>query len=96
MLGLMLLISGELIRVFQSSNYVYFFLLALIPTIIGHSLYNYTIRHVKAYKVGLSLVGEPVLASIWAIFIFAEYPSPGTLAGGLLICSALVLVFSKK
>ncbi|MCP4580323.1 MAG: DMT family transporter [candidate division Zixibacteria bacterium] len=95
-LGTILLVSGELIQSYRPINYFYFFLLALVPTIIGHSLYNYAMRHVKAYKVGLSLVGEPILASIWAIFIFAEYPSIGTIIGGILIISALILVFSEK
>lgn len=95
-LGIILFISGELFRGYEPSNYFYFFLLAAIPTLIGHSLYNYIIRHVKAFKVGLSIAGEPVLASIWAIFIFAEYPSTGTLLGGFLIIASLILVFTEK
>jgi len=95
-LGIILLVSGELFRVYGPINYFYFFLLAAVPTLIGHSLYNYTIRHVKAFKVGLSIAGEPVLASIWAIFIFAEYPSMGTVLGGLLIIASLFMVFTEK
>jgi len=95
-LGIILLVSGDLVRGYNPINYFYFFLLAAIPTLIGHSLYNYIIRHVKAFKVGLSIAGEPVLASIWAIFIFAEYPSIGTILGGLLIIASLILVFTEK
>ena len=95
-LGVILLTSGHLFETYGSTNYLYFFLLAVGPTLIGHSLYNYSLKHIKAHKVGLSIVGEPVLASIWAIFIFREYPSFGTLVGGALILAALVLVFSEK
>ena len=95
-LGVILLLSGELFRGYAPTDYFYLFLLAAIPTLIGHSLYNYTIKHVKAFKVGLSIAGEPVLASIWAILIFAEYPSTGTILGGLLIIASLILVFTEK
>ena len=95
-LGLLLLATGHFFETYESINYLYFFLLAIGPTLIGHSLYNYSLKHIKAHKVGLSIVGEPVLASIWAIFIFHEYPSVGTLVGGALILAGLVLVFSEK
>ena len=95
-LGIILFVSGELFRSYRPINYFYFFLLAAVPTLIGHSLYNYTLRHVKAFKVGLSIAGEPVLATIWAILIFAEYPSTGTILGGLLIIASLILVFTEK
>jgi drug/metabolite transporter (DMT)-like permease len=95
-LGVILLLSGQLFSVYAPINYFYFFLLAAIPTLIGHSLYNYAIKHVKAFKVGLSIAGEPVLASIWAILIFAQYPSTGTILGGFLIIASLILVFTEK
>lgn len=95
-LGLILLITGGLFQTYHSQAYLFFFLLAVGPTLVGHSLYNYSLKHVKAHKVGLSIVGEPVLASIWAIFIFGEIPTVSTLVGGIIIISALVLVFSGK
>lgn len=95
-LGSILLITGGLFQTYQSQAYLFFFLLAAGPTLVGHSLYNYSLKHVKAHKVGLSIVGEPVLASIWAIFIFSEIPTVSTLVGAMIIISALVLVFSGR
>ena len=95
-LGIILFIKGQLFFTYERIDYWYFLLLALGPTLVGHSLYNYTIKHIKAHKVGVSICAEPVLASIYAIFIFNEYPNIGTLVGGVLIIIALVLVFSEK
>ncbi|MCD6162056.1 MAG: DMT family transporter [candidate division Zixibacteria bacterium] len=95
-LGIIVMVKGEFGASYQSSNYWYFFLLAAGPTLVGHTLYNYTLRHVKAHKVGLSIVGEPILASIWAIFIFSEYPTIGAIIGGVIIIFSLVLVFSER
>ncbi len=95
-LGVILLVNGKLLATYQGIDYFYFTLLAVGPTLIGHSLYNYMIKHLKAYKVGITIVAEPVLASIWAIFIFKEMPNIGTITGGALIILALILVFSER
>jgi drug/metabolite transporter (DMT)-like permease len=95
-LGVILMLTGDITQTFRRIDYTYFLLMAAGPTLIGHTLYNYTLKHVKAHKVGVSIVGEPVLASIWAIFIFREYPPFGTIIGGAIIIFALILVFSEK
>ena len=95
-LGIIGIFTGSFTKSFQSYNFSFFLLLAVGPTLIGHTLYNYSLKHIKAHKVGLSIVMEPVLASIWAIFIFDEYPPIGTIIGGVIILLALVLVFSER
>jgi drug/metabolite transporter (DMT)-like permease len=95
-LGSILLVSGNLFELYPSFNYFYFILLAAIPTLIGHSLYNYTLKHVAAHKVGISIIGEPVLATIWGILIFKEIPRVMTVFGGAIIIFSLILVFSQK
>jgi drug/metabolite transporter (DMT)-like permease len=79
----------------QGIDYLIFFLLALGPTILGHNLYNYALRHLPAFPVGISILGEPVLATIWGILIFGEVPLFTTLLGGLIIILAIVLVMTR-
>lgn len=88
--------TGNLYAIYTPHDYFFFVLLAIIPTLIGHSLYNYTLKHVAAHKVGISIIGEPIFATIWGILIFAELPRITTLAGGAFIIAALILVFSQK
>lgn len=66
-------------------NFLLFMLLALIPTLLGHTLYNYILKYVKAHLVGMTILGEPVGASILAFLIFKEVPPNTIYLGGILI-----------
>ncbi len=92
LLGFML---GTMAAPAHGLDYLIFFLLALGPTILGHNLYNYALRHLPAFPVGVSILGEPVLATIWGILIFGETPLFTTLIGGLIIILAIVLVMTR-
>jgi drug/metabolite transporter (DMT)-like permease len=79
----------------RAIDYFIFFLMALGPTILGHNLYNYALRHLPAFPVGISILGEPILATLWGILIFGEKPLLSTLFGGLIIILAIVLVMAR-
>src|SRR5512143_1693133 len=53
-----------------------FVALAVVPTVGGHGLVNKSLRSLPAPTVGLFLLGEPVLASLFAWMLFAEAPGP--------------------
>lgn len=76
-------------------EYVWFFLLALGPTILGHNLYNFALRHLPAFPVRISILGEPIFATIWGIIIFGEKPLFSTLLGGAVIIMAIVMVMTR-
>jgi len=67
------------------------FLLALIPTGIGHSLLNWAARKIPVYKVNFSVLGEPLIASLLAYFLFAEKPYGFFYLGAVLILIGIVL-----
>lgn len=67
---------------FVMSTYGLFFLIALIPMIFGHTLYNWALRYISAPVVSLSLLGEPVGASILAYLLLGEIPNYFTIIGG--------------
>jgi drug/metabolite transporter (DMT)-like permease len=77
---------------------IHFFmlLLALIPTGIGHSLFNWAARRVEAYKVSLASLGEPVLASIMAYFFFREVPYGWFYTGAVFILLGIVLAMGER
>lgn len=79
----------------RNLDYLIFFLIALGPTILGHNLYNYALRHLPAFPVGISILGEPLLATIWGVIIFHEKPLLTTLLGGLIIILAIVIVMAR-
>ncbi len=88
-------ISGSLHAPAARSDYLIFFLLALGPTILGHNVYNYALRHLPAFPVGMSILGEPVLATIWAMIIFREYPILSTILGGAIIILSMIMVMTR-
>jgi drug/metabolite transporter (DMT)-like permease len=73
-------------------TYVWIFLLALFPQLIGHSTYNWVLRYIPATLVAIITLVEPIGSAILAYFILRETPSVGVLLGGLLILLGIYLV----
>ncbi len=65
--------------------------IALVPMIFGHTLYNWVLRWVSAPVVSISLLGEPVGASILAFLILGESPGPLTLIGGAVTLAGILI-----
>ncbi|HWE61059.1 MAG TPA: DMT family transporter [Chloroflexota bacterium] len=65
--------------------------LAVICTLGGHLLYNWTLRYVPAVVVSVSFLGEPVIASLLAWPILGQSLMAGTIAGGLVILAGIWL-----
>ncbi|HPU35572.1 MAG TPA: DMT family transporter [Bacillota bacterium] len=77
-------------------DWLWFFLLALVPTILGHTVFNWALRYVQAAVVSVSILGEPVGATILAYFIFQEIPGLLQLAGGLTIILGLYIFITSS
>jgi drug/metabolite transporter (DMT)-like permease len=72
------------------------FCMAVGPGILGHGLLNYSIRHMKGYIVNAALLGEPVLATLMAYWLFREMPDRFFFAGAILIFIGLALVLKPQ
>lgn len=68
-------LSGTRLFGFSNQTYLMLFLMALIPSFLGHSLLNYAVRYIEAFKVQLGLLLEPFVSTILAYIIFMEKPS---------------------
>ncbi|MCU0623771.1 MAG: DMT family transporter [Gemmatimonadaceae bacterium] len=66
--------------------------LALGPMLLGHTGMNWALRHLPAFVVNLTVLGEPVGATLlaWAIPAIGESPSPTVLLGGALVLAGAV------
>ncbi len=92
-LGVLCIIWGTPLYPYPSKTFLWFILLGLIPTVIGHTLYNWALKYLKAYLVGISILGEPVGATILAYLIFKQIPPTLTYLGAAAIFTGIFLVF---
>jgi drug/metabolite transporter (DMT)-like permease len=79
------LASGTSLWPYPPREIFLFFVIALVPMIFGHTVYNWTLKWLSASLVSISLLGEPVGATILAYVILNEVPTQLTLIGGVLI-----------
>jgi len=81
---------------YPAKSWICFLLLALVPTIMGHTLYNYLLKYIRAHLVAVTILGEPIGATIFAAAIFAEIPQTATYIGGILILSGILLALFRR
>lgn len=79
----MALALGVPLTGYPPTEYLIFLALALVPMIFGHTVYNWALRYVSAPVVSISLLGEPVGASILAYLVLGEQPGGWVVAGGV-------------
>ena len=73
-----------------------FILMALIPTLLGHTMQNWALGFLPAYIVSISLLSEPIGSGILAWIIFSEMPSIGVFIGGLVVLIGVYVVTTAE
>jgi drug/metabolite transporter (DMT)-like permease len=86
------ILGSKTFRTYDITNIIAILGLALVPTTLGHTLYNYSLGSVKALTANLFPLLEPILASMFAVLLFGEIPTLTQIVGYVLILSAVVIV----
>jgi len=76
---------------YSSSTYVFLFLLALIPQLIGHTTFNWALKYLPASLVAVTILGEPVGSTILAYLVLGEGLTPLKMIGGAIILSGILI-----
>jgi drug/metabolite transporter (DMT)-like permease len=84
------LATGHSFSGYPRQTYLMFFLLAVVPQIIGHSSFNWALKYLPATFVVVSTLGEPVGSTILAHFILHEVPTLAKI-GGVLILAGIYI-----
>lgn len=66
--------------------------LAFLPTIVGHSIINYGVRHLRGQVVALANVLQFVFAGAMAYVLFREQPAPLFYAASAVVVAGVALV----
>ena len=81
---------------FKTATYGWFLLLALVPQLLGHSAFNWSLAHLSAAYVAIATLGEPVGAAILAFIFLAEVPSLLKIAAAMLILAGILLALRQS
>lgn len=65
--------------------------LVILPTVGGHTLAMYLLRHAKSQLLSLTVPAQFVLCTIAAMFIFGEFPAWSFYAGAVVILAGLFI-----
>lgn len=88
------LAQGAPLTGYPAREWLLFAGLALGPGLLGHTVINWSLAHLESSVVSVSLLGEPVGATVLALVVLAESPSASTVAGGAVVLLGIVLTAS--
>jgi len=70
--------------------------LGLIPTVLGHTILNYSLKFFRGQVVSVTNLTQPVFAGVLGFWIFAEVPGPAFFgAAALILVGVLIVLFSS-
>lgn len=85
------LIVGEPLFSYPTSDWIYFILLAIFPTLLGHSLFNWSLKWLNASTISMAILFEPVGAAILAYFLLQENIMWTQALGGFIVIGGIML-----
>ena len=80
---------------YSVKSYFLMFLLAILPQLIGHTSYNWALKHLKSSMVAIVSMGEPIGATILAYLLLKETLSLTQFAGIILIFASIMIASRK-
>jgi drug/metabolite transporter (DMT)-like permease len=91
------IVQGYSFTAYPPREWLIFLLLALVPTLLGHYLFNWLLKHMNATSVSMTVLGEPIGATILAYFILGEQITLlQVIAGSILLIGVALFIRSNK
>ncbi len=91
-----LLAIGLPFATYSAAAWLCFGLMALVPTVLGHTGLNYALKYLDAGRVSLATLAEPALAGTVAWMAWGEPLTLQSLAGYAVIAAAVVLLVTER
>ncbi len=82
--------------VFPTLAYGWLILLAVVPQLLGHSIFNWSLKYLPAGYVSISLLGEPIGSAILAYIFLNEKPPAVKIIGAILILAGIGLASFRQ
>ena len=88
--------AGDSILNFKPGDIPGFLFLGLVPSIFGHNLLNYAVKYITPTAVSSVPLGEPIIASIFALLLFGEAIPFGALLGGPVVLIGVYIIIKHQ
>ena len=89
-------LQGGPMLAYPAREWLIFAGLAIGPGLLGHTVINWTLAHLESSVVSVSLLGEPVGATVLAAVLLAESPTAFTIVGGAVVLAGIYLTARKR
>jgi len=87
--------TGVPLSGYPAKEWGIFLLLATVPT-VSHVINNWLLKYVNATTISMSILGEPVGATILAVILLNEHLVNWQIAGGLLVLLGVFFFLSQQ
>lgn len=89
-------INGVPLWPYPTEELLIFLALAVVCTIFGHTVYNWSLKYLTAPVISTSLLGEPILASLLALVLLSEVPPWTVVLAAPLVLIGILLAASDR
>ncbi|QHZ45947.1 DMT family transporter [Bacillus sp. NSP9.1] len=90
------LFDGAAFFSYPPADWGYFVLLAVIPTLLGHSLFNWVLKWLSTNMISVAILFEPAGAIVLAYWILHESVMTTQLVGGAVIFAGILLFMASQ
>ncbi|MBN1296743.1 DMT family transporter [bacterium] len=90
------LVTGQSFGDVSANSILFMLLIAIIPQVIGHSLINWSLKHLHASYLAAAILVEPLAGTLIAYLVIRESFSRFSLIGGILILSGVAWAFRRR
>jgi drug/metabolite transporter (DMT)-like permease len=90
------LLQGGPLTGYPPREWLIFLGLAVGPGLLGHTVINWALAHLESSVVSVSLLGEPVGATVLALLLLGEAPTAYTVLGGGVVLAGIAVTVSES
>ncbi|WP_406686389.1 DMT family transporter [Rossellomorea vietnamensis] len=93
---LYVMIQSESLGPYPKEDWIYFLLLAIIPTLLGHTLFNWSLKWLSTSTISMAILFEPIGASLLAYWLLGEKVLVTQVLGGMVIMTGVTLFLIEE
>jgi len=96
--GLLVIVlaQGGPLTGYPAREWLIFVALAAGPGLLGHTIINWALAHLESSVVSVSLLGEPIGATLLAVLLLAEAPTLYTVFGGAIVLAGIAITTLER